>query len=177
MPYTFSDSWETPEDTTIVWRYMSFDKFKSIIEDKALYFFEVLKYRDLGDPKEGGIPEINSKLVGPGFLKCNGVYIKSPEMKSKLIFFCQHFAVVNCWGMDSQERAFRWNNYIKDRKGIAIKSSIERIKNAIEQTKYKIHIGKIKYINYKRDKNKSPNPYIYSMLKDRKNLCGKMKLD
>ena len=65
--YQYSDSWKTPNNSIVVFRYFSYEKFHSLVKRKQLYFNEILKYH-ITDPKEGLIPYANSKNIGTQYL-------------------------------------------------------------------------------------------------------------
>ncbi|MGE9915752.1 MULTISPECIES: hypothetical protein [Megasphaera] len=68
MPYKESDLLKIPNDKQVIWRYMNYDKFIDLLEKQALYFFNLLKYRKLGDPQEGDLPEYNKNNLGSGYI-------------------------------------------------------------------------------------------------------------
>lgn len=73
MPYKKSDLFKTPDDKQVIWRYMNYDKFIDLLEKQALYFFNLLKYRNLGDPQEGDLPEYNKNNLGSGYFWSIGI--------------------------------------------------------------------------------------------------------
>lgn len=84
MPYKKSDLFKTPDDKQVIWRYMNYDKFIDLLEKQALYFFNLLKYRNLGDPQEGDLPEYNKNNLGSGYFLVNR-HQATPEDKQKAI--------------------------------------------------------------------------------------------
>ena len=69
-----------PQDNAVLWRYMDFTKFVSLLDRRALYFSRADK---LGDPFEGSLSHIN-RLTRPHRLTQIGIpeeirYSKRPH--------------------------------------------------------------------------------------------------
>lgn len=166
MPYKKSDLFKTPDDKQVIWRYMNYDKFIDLLEKQALYFFNLLKYRNLGDPQEGDLPEYNKNNLGSGYFLVNR-HQATPEDKQKAIRLLENILCVNCWGMDKKEVKRKWTEYANSTHSIAIKTSVGNLKKALEKCQYEIFMGKISYIDYQTDIYHYPDPFGYSFLKNK----------
>lgn len=126
---------ETPNDKAMIWRYMSFGKFQSLVEEKILYFcsIDTLKRED---PYEGSY--YASKFFND---------IDSSEAKRVVgeVNQCGPPMTVNCWYLSENESMAMWRIYAKDKKGVAIQSTVGRLKKALRINDEEILIGKIKY--------------------------------
>lgn len=109
MPYKNSDLFKIPSDDTIIWRYMSYDKFKDLIEKEALFFYSVINYRK-GDPLEGAMTDYTHRTIGDTYFLIDGVQA-TPEQRKKAVEFVEKFLVVNCWGIDNREIRKKWDIY------------------------------------------------------------------
>ncbi|MBU4509648.1 MAG: hypothetical protein L6305_08530 [Actinomycetia bacterium] len=137
-------------DSSKIWRYMDFEKFKNMIEDASLYFCRADK---LGEKWEAILPLETIKkfsLEEKKITSSNGnIYSpiewhKSRELRSHLI---------NCWHVNNDESYEMWKTYtsknnIISTKSIAIQSTIGRLKNSFHKTKERIWIGEVKYVDH-----------------------------
>ncbi len=126
---------ETPSDEAKIWRYMDLDKFESLIVEQILYFCSIDILKKV-DPYEGS-------YYASKFLEGIG----SPEAQRvvDLMNRCGPPMAVNCWHLSKNESMAMWKIYTKDDKGIAIRSTVGRLKNAIRSIDEGVRIGKIKY--------------------------------
>lgn len=165
MSYKSTDLFRTPSDNTIIWRYMSYAKFKDLIERKALFFYSVINYRK-NDPNEGIMTDHTKRTLGNTYFRIDGVNA-TPEHRNKAVELVEKFLVVNCWGIDKKEVKEKWKTYAYDPRGVAIKTTVGRLKKAFKKTKDDILIGKVRYVDYQIDKYQYSDPFSYSMLKNK----------
>lgn len=146
------------EQDAILWRYLDLEKFKSILENKALFFCRADKFID---PFEGSIPKVeadyrikeekrNADLFEREFdeeqaLK-NITGLKSLHQKLK------RGTIINCWHINNTESNAMWQLYLKDNEGVAIQTSKEKLYKAIQAIPEKIGLSKVRYLNYETDK-------------------------
>ena len=172
MPFMNSNCWKTPDDSTIIMRYMSWEKFESLVTRRQMYFNEVLKYREV-DPKEGEIPTSNRVSIDNQYFtlsKEGGQTINigvNYESKRQVVNFMQHLTCINCWNMAEEESLRMWREYAPSDKDVLVVSTIGAIKKAFEKTQLDVYIGKIKYVDHLSYVEGSPNPLTYCFLKDR----------
>jgi len=137
-------------DSSTIWRYMDFDKFKNMIENTSLFFCRADK---LGEKWEGSLTKKmiekfdmeEKKIPSSDGNTYNLIeWHKLKELRSHLI---------NCWHVNSDESYEMWKTYVSQNDSIsttsiAIQSTINRLKNSFHKTEERIWIGEVKYIDY-----------------------------
>jgi hypothetical protein len=136
----------TPGDNVTIWRYMDFTKFVSLLDKQALFFVRADKF---GDPFEGSYPKAsierrNKELIEKGF----NSLIEFFSNRSKQL---REYAVINCWHKNKYESAAMWKLYLKSNEGIAIKSTVRRLKTCIKNTVHHVNIASVNYIDFDKD--------------------------
>jgi hypothetical protein len=139
------------EENTMIWRYMSFTKFVSLLESGCLFFSRADK---LGDPFEGSWPMINisSRLESPKELpaESRGHFIEMMKDISSIMKQLPRSIAVNCWHMNEYESAAMWKLYLEGNEGIAVQSTFKRLKDSLIDEQ-EIYLGMVKYINYQTE--------------------------
>ena len=140
-----------PSDTeALIWRYMDFTKFVSMLENNALYFSRA---DGLGDPFEGSYSRGNEKMRPEIYKDWEPHVIQEAEhlykRKIKEVF-------INCWHMNAHESAGMWRLYAKTNEAIAIRSTFSKLFNALDS---KCHLGVVKYVDYENDWIPEGNAY------------------
>ena len=154
--YKEHPEFEEPDDKTIIWRYVDFTKFISYLDRNALFFVRSDK---LFDRYEGKYTEVDVKLWKE---------ILKPKIKMKQTEIYDEFRkIVNLssWHMNENESAAMWEICLQSNEGVAIQSTFKRLKDSFTPHKEdEIHIGKVKYVDYKKDsipKGNIFNPFLY----------------
>ncbi|MBB1383764.1 DUF2971 domain-containing protein, partial [Shewanella sp. SR41-2] len=165
-----------------LWHYMSLDKLINLLETKNLYFTALESYNE-SDPFEGYMPDVAARAYAEifgsqvselkqayeGLKQMDGAQsnpklgevrngIEKLSSKLELAFHKISKAItVNCWHSNRVESEAMWKLYSDDSKGIAIKTSVERLHNALKEQEFdkKIQIGKVKYLDFS-DTNLTP---------------------
>jgi hypothetical protein len=140
-----------------IWRYMNFTKFLSLLETSSLFFTRADR---LGDNWEGALT-LAEVIHRKKLEKRNKGKLHAwvPDIIKDTILN----TAVSCWHMNHEESAGMWKLYVTGGEGIAICSSIRRLKscfkpydgndkkekiqNCIEK-ELLVKIGKVKYINF-----------------------------
>ena len=139
-----------------VWRYLDLDKFTSLLEKRALYFASA---RQFDDAFEGSITrrhhEFQLKYSSNGFGVKSDFYQKHI---SNAFYELTRLTKISCWHINEHESAAMWQLYLSEGKGIAIQSTIGRLQSSLKPFKLKaeygeetLRIGKVKYIDYRKD--------------------------
>ncbi len=140
-----------------VWRYLDFDKFKSLLETKSLFFCRTDKF---SDPFEGSIPRRESEFrlttyknhanqfqyefdEEKAIENIKGIQLRHQKFKRGV--------VVNCWHINETESDAMWRLYLKSNEGVAIQSTKERVENVIDKTAEEISLSKVRYLDYEKD--------------------------
>ena len=114
------DLWPPP-DGAVLWRYMDFTKFVSLLERRALFF---CRPDLLGDPFQGSITPVTPAAVPRNF-KVGPMAVQEIDLRK-----VARLARVNCWHMGEFESEAMWRLYARERDGIAIKTVFTRFKDA-----------------------------------------------
>ena len=173
--YTSHPSFDLPLDrgSTKVWRYLDFTKFVSLIRERALFFAAP---RWLGDPFEGSLTaaDIDARTLakskrlyefaGPVGFEMDGLYgdpdpdinyrrvrleFERAERNRESALPSIESIGVNCWHLSEAESAAMWSIYVRSREGVAIQSTVERLVRAFNHTSVNVHVGVVRYIDYR----------------------------
>ncbi|WP_150733424.1 DUF2971 domain-containing protein [Pseudomonas fluorescens] len=165
----------------ILWRYMSLDKFINLLDDKGIYFAPLKAYHN-SDPFEGYPPAVALKamysLSEKTFLQASNnlkMAEKIPKPWSPSVVAAikelqeivgsrkSRFkgvvdslfkgTLVSCWYYSEHQSEAMWKLYGDQGKGIAVRTTVGKLKRALEQAvgnsrQKTIFIGKVKYVDY-----------------------------
>lgn len=142
---------------TVIWRYLSFTKFVSLIVSKSLFFSTMSELKKL-DPYEGTLPAGNQKLRLPSS------DLVDESLRFMFEIYDEHapqfldMSVVNCWHINNSESYAMWKLYLPSGEGVVIRSTFERLSkcfivNSTTPTKsdgtiVDVHIGEIEYVDH-----------------------------
>jgi len=133
---------ESPHEDAVLWRYMDFTKFVSLLDAQSLFFSRADR---LGDPFEGSYSKANIALR-PALYQ--GTILQFAwETLAPFYQAMRQFTLINCWHEANHESAAMWRLYSRDNDGIAIRTTF----NALTQSftcNDTIFIGKVNYIDY-----------------------------
>jgi hypothetical protein len=154
--YSIHEVFENPDANDKLWRYMTFTKFLSLLERRALFFCRSDK---LGDPFEGSYPKNNIKNRPNDAFK---------PVLSNVFKEIRKFILLNCWNLSACESAALWRLYAKDANGIAVQTTFERLKASFgSEGKPSIHIGKVNYTDFTKESFDERNcfftPFLHKM--------------
>jgi hypothetical protein len=136
-----------PDDENIkVWRFMDFTKFVSLLDTQSLYF---ARADEFSDPFAGSYSQAN-QLLRPVIYKEIPEHILS-TLSATLAQWRRHVAI-NCWHLNEYESAAMWSLYIKGDRGVAVQSTFKSLTESFgAYPDEDIYVGKVKYIDYKKD--------------------------
>lgn len=140
--YINSSNITLPEDNdTIVWKYLDLSKFLDMLLSQQLFMSRSDKFEDQyeGTFSEPTFEEIKKIAVNnPKFLD----YYKSHREK----------VVISSWHINEYESFAMWQIFTKNNEGLAIQSTIGRLKNALQpENRIEQYIGNVNYIDYKKE--------------------------
>lgn len=159
-----------------VWRYLSFPGLVSLLETTALHFSDVSTFEDKYDgifnclsdddhydiTKEGKIVKVDPSAMNFSAAE-NSARIK--ELISRLHRLILRSTGVSCWRIDEQESHAMWRVFLKSDEGVAIETDLTNLMNAVSPGEYQLSVGKIKYIDYTKEKvpidNHLRNAFFY----------------
>lgn len=156
-----------PPDNAILWRFMDFTKFVSLVKTKALFFSRADNFQD---PFEGakGLQKNKTKWnkfykeffvhsyknppEGIDFSKSDKEILKeASRLLSELDSIGKKQLTetfINCWHENPYESEAMWKLYISSLdQGIAIKTTYKKLYNSLDRNP-EIHIGRVNYIDY-----------------------------
>src|SRR5438034_230342 len=106
-----------------LWRYLDFDKFKSLLETRSLFFCRADKF---SDPFEGSVPKKEADYRMTTF-KNHAEFFQRPFDEQQALEnikgiqgLHQRFkrgVAVNCWQINETESDAMWRLYLKDNEG------------------------------------------------------------
>ena len=124
----------TPPHDAVLWRYMDFTKFVSLLERKALFF---AKASQLGDPFEGS-------LATSTLAEIQRMGLVNPEDLREDLRRARDRHLVNCWHEGDHESAAMWKLYGEH---IAIRSTSDRFCRSFV-CEDDIYVGRVLYVDY-----------------------------
>ena len=141
--YKKLDGINPPNHEDTLWRYMSFEQFVNMLNDKSLFYTRAHKFED---PFEGFIPQWMKDAYKLSIEKyapkdhVEGI-IKINEIRHK-------YVMCNCWHQNKDESMAMWEKYRMRNSGIAIKTTMGNLKNSVSDA-IDFFIGKIEYLSRK----------------------------
>lgn len=134
-----------PPDETVIWRYQTFTEFLAMLTEGALFF---CRLDQLQDQWEGVYPKGMLDWWANNLDEDASLPGQPSDLRSLLVerVIPSHF--VNSWYISEFESDAMWRLYSQKSEGIAVRSTIGKLKQAFQQGPEEIHIGKVKYIDY-----------------------------
>lgn len=151
MPFCADESFSTPEDSTPIWRYMDIGPFLTMFQNKALYFALA---RELRDPWERVRPSFLTRGIQAKFGDGSGVESVLDQTAAQ--------AVVNCWHQNACESVAMWDLYCTGNEGIAIQSTVGRLKKALADEPCRVWIAEVQYCDH-GDKTRPASKSIHRL--------------
>ena len=142
--YEESDATTPPPLDAILWRYMDFAKFVSLLDKSSLFFCSAGM---LGDPFEGTWSKANFATLSARY---------SPEMAETTRIALYGRArlraqySVNCWHWNSSESDAMWGLYATRSAGIAIQTDFKSLAESFRDD-IAIYAGIVNYVDYDTD--------------------------
>ena len=161
----------TPKDNVSLMHYLSLTQFISILEGKSLIFSTSQLYQD---EREGALTDPSYKETLKSLLyedntpvkKDDGYSTYKEEVINKIYGgkrdenwtdsfgyliqeFVRYFMFTHCWSLSDDESILMWDRYRFHKPTLAIKTTLERVGNAIK--KAPVYIGEINYVDYQNE--------------------------
>jgi hypothetical protein len=144
MPYDPHVECVLPPPETIIWRYIDFAKYVSMIQLGYVFFssVRVLAKKDKWEAvfperwKEAWIRKLGDSAGAPDLiLKRSREYLDAR-------------ACVNCWHINETESDAMWRLYANGTSNLVIRSTVERLCNSFSVTPKPVHVGQVEYIDF-----------------------------
>src|ERR1700683_846222 len=114
----------------------------------------------MADRFEGAMGPVNAalrpQLYGEHYTTIN------PQI-GRLAKSMRRFTYLNCWHISQHESAAMWGLYQRDGRGIAVRSTFERLTKSI-QGDQSVYVGMVHYVDYGHQfipEGNSLAPYVY----------------
>ena len=140
--YKVLDGITLPNNEDTLWRYMSFEKFVSILKTKSLFYTKAYKFEDT-------LEGIRPQLIMGAYKKALTCHAPEEHILGviKILEIMRRHVMCNCWHQNEEESSAMWDNYSNHNSGIAIKTTVQKLKNSLSDTMFDVFIGKIKYLS------------------------------
>jgi hypothetical protein len=126
-----------------LWRYMTFEKFCWLIETSQLYHARLDKF---DDPFEGAVTHAYARLRDTGAIE---PYFSLKEFEPKIIRLLRFHNYAACWHASEHESDAQWRLYASGGAGIALVSTMERMRNSVEFSPHPSGIlGQVEYVDF-----------------------------
>ena len=136
-------------NTTQIWRYVDMPRFLSILENRALFFTCV---DQLEDPFEGSLSRSDYASYEDGLWEAsgdsgiaNGLWLEENRKNS---IDQRRYTFCSCWHQSSFESAAMWKLYSDIGKGLAIQSTVERLRHCLPAY---IKTEPVRYIDFETE--------------------------
>lgn len=156
---------EMPSFTDLIWKYMSIDSFKQMIEKKSLWFYNYQKMAEEFDPYEGHVPfqweksfdeykkeELNQyREAIESIFNERGITVNDySKFTSNDVFrIFRPITYVSCMCTNNCELYHMWETYA-NKNGIAVNFRYNKLKELFSISDVNIYAGKVKYTDYKQ---------------------------
>jgi hypothetical protein len=136
MPFVSHPAIENLDENVKIVRFMTIEKFLSVLTSGSLYF---ARSSELGDEFEGKFP---TQMIEN--IKKSNEHTSISDMWDQFRVNAQLTTYINCWSMGNEESKIMWEKFT-NLNGVAIISTIGRIKASFMNSDIPIYIGPIKY--------------------------------
>jgi hypothetical protein len=165
MSFVEHPEFHLPPGETSIWRYLDFTKLLSLLETNALYFAS-METIARSDPFEGLYTRANltaEKIPFEAFPEefrkqspayadkwtYENVVVRGSQSAREFTKKMRAITFVNCWHISKYEPAAMWKAYLKSDEGVAIRSTVQRLKDSIANySDFEVLIGAVSYIDF-----------------------------
>lgn len=147
----FKEKYDAQGDS-MLWKYMNLSKFLNLLNGK-MYFNRIDCFEDKFEATYPKCNKIHKSIISSGRTD-----EEAEQLYEKLKEMAQNSMYVSCFHRNDFESAFMWKQYA-DADGIAIQTSVEKLKKCFHNEKRDIYICDVKYIDY--DNEFMPENNIY----------------
>jgi hypothetical protein len=138
-----------PKDNSLLWRYMSLDKFINMISTRQLFFSRLDKFPD---QLEGTMPIKNKAKIAADIKELpftsHSEAIQYSDREEILVNSYRGFTLANCWSKYDAESLALWKIYLDGAKyGIAIQTSYDKLKKYVPSQTKDILFGEVEYVD------------------------------
>jgi hypothetical protein len=141
-------------DDVTLWRYLSYEKFESLLVDKGLFFCRLDKF---SDPFEGSVPtrevefRINEAKKYASRFNLEFSLEKDDKPIADMHRRSKRTTIANCWQINNNESDAMWQLYLKDNEGVAIQTHLSNMISLMDPIDDMVFPSKVRYIDYDKD--------------------------
>jgi hypothetical protein len=149
MPRTFLNP---PTDLDLqLWKYLTFEKFESLITKSALWFSRADRFIDKleGSYGLGNNDTIYDQLYSPKNYIPEEVRHARTVVRATIQLFRKE-TYITCWHINTTESREMWNEYTNGQ-GVCILSSYRSLNDEVKKFCPHIDVGFVKYIDHDKD--------------------------
>jgi hypothetical protein len=134
------------DGNVILWRYMDFAKFVSMLEKESIW---LARADTFGDKHEGRFPDEMREYIEKAYEVFDDDD-KSP-VKDALDFqdYLLKNTFISCWHHNLKENMVMWEIYCKDKNAVAIQTTVKDLASSIDSSKLSGHSLIMKNVEYK----------------------------
>ena len=139
--YKYHEQFHTPNNETVIWKYMDLFKFLDLINSNELFMLRTDLFTDKSDGLNRNTFEHYNELlpsVSP-FIPENFGSIQM-QINEKV----RKGSYVNCWHINNYESSVMWDAYSNSNGGVAIKTTISKFIDSIIDER-NIYISEVEY--------------------------------
>ena len=141
------------DPNAVIWRYMTFDKFGSLVATRTLYMRRADKFP--GDGFEGTTPagdiaawEAAARNAASDVERATLIHNREELAGYARVFRQNYF--LTCWHMADAENVAMWERYTKNTtEAVAVRTRYSTLKGQLPREV--VNIGKVRYIDYDLD--------------------------
>lgn len=140
-----------------IWRYLTIDKFASLLQTRALWFS---KLQILQDQREGMMPAAPRAALKRQHRKTES-WFPDEERRAQVRNFVEanendgrELIVVNCWFVGDHESQAMWDEYARDSEGncgVIVKSTADDLLRSLRRSHDNWWFGNVKYVDLATD--------------------------
>ncbi len=140
----------TVDPGAVIWRYLHFDKFASLILRKALWFSKLEIFED---NEEGITPSVTRAELKRQHCEMEN-WFPDEERRQQVQKFVEdnedsgrELIVASCWFMADDESSNMWEDYGGTEDSVVVKSSVGALARSLVMSHKRFWIGAVKYID------------------------------
>jgi hypothetical protein len=139
----FAGSSESITPKSVLWRYMTFEKFCWLVETSKLYHPRLDQFND---PFEGAVTDAYARLRDAGAVE---PYFSLKECEPLTFRLLRFRSYATCWHASEHESDAQWQLYASGGAGIAIVSTMERLNQSVDFLPH-VHgiLGQVEYVDF-----------------------------
>jgi hypothetical protein len=153
------------EPTAVLWRYMSGERFKWLVECERLSMPAADR---LGDPLEGSTPHgelewWKRQAAGASNEEHRRIVEHNRTFLSKMAKEWRSHCYISCWHMNPYENHGMWGCYTTQPESVSIRTTYLTLRECLPNY---IEMGMVRYLDYANDRLPDMNMFQYVMHKD-----------